>query len=83
MHWMIYLMDKRIMWSLWLIIMTAVSVHNKPSFYNWQRLDALEEGLIDFTFCSAQLWYCEFIELFGRNDTLLKSDPEGHVEIMS
>lgn len=52
----------------------------KPSFSDWQHLDALEEGGIEFTFCSAQLWFCQFIELFGRNDTTLVQDV-GYVEL--
>lgn len=71
------------MFSLWIVLMILNSVCSKPSYYNWQRLDALEEGFLDFSFCSPQLWYCEFIELFGRKDTLLKSGAEGHVEIIS
>ena len=78
---MIYWCTHNMMFTLWIVLIFVHSVLGKSAYFDWQQLDALDDGGIEFTFCSSQLWYCKFIELFGRNESFVKTD-EMYVEIV-
>ena len=62
------------MLTIFAFLLFLFSTFGKPSYIDWQELDGSYEAGLEFDFCSPRLWYCEFIQLFSRNESLVGAE---------